>query len=186
MTKTLAFFDRLLVFILGILLLCFGFIPLTYFWDIPYVSEWTQQVDPAVIGNLPYRSWYNTALIVGAVVLAIVGLWAVIANVRSRGFSTREITAADAEHGTTEINVKRVAEAACHHLATNPMINSADTKVAMVETRPTIEFVAVANPAFSLDEVATVLEEADQDFRMANHTMNVDTLWKLHYDQVSA
>ena len=127
MTKTLAFFDRLLVFILGILLLCFGFIPLTYFWDIPYVSEWTQQVDPAVIGNLPYRSWYNTALIVGAVVLGIVGLWAVIANVRSRGFSTREITAADAEHGTTEINVKRVAEAACHHLATNPMINSTKT-----------------------------------------------------------
>lgn len=186
MTKTLAFFDRLLVFILGAAFLCLGFIPLTYFWDIPYVSEWTQQVDPVVISNLPYRSWYNTALIVGTVVLVVLGLWAVIANIRSRGFSTRAITAADAEHGTTEINVKRVAEAACHHLATNPMINSADAKVAMVETRPTVEFVAVANPAFSLDDVAAVLEAADKDFRMANHTMNVDTLWKLHYDQVAS
>ena len=186
MTKTLAFFDRILVFILGILLLCIGFVPLAYFWDIPYVSQWIQQVDPVVIGNLPYRSWYNTALIVGAVVLVIIGLWAIIANIRSRGFSTRAITAADAEHGTTEINVKRVAEAACHHLAMDPIINSADAKVAMVETRPTVEFVAIANPAFSLDEVVDVLERADQDFRMANHTMNVDTLWKLHFDQVSA
>lgn len=186
MTKTLAFFDRLLVFILGILLLCLGFIPLAYFWDIPYVSEWVQQFDPTLIGNLPYQSWYNPALITGGIVLLLLGLWATVANIRSRGFSTRAITAADAEHGTTAINVKRVAEAACHHLATNPMINSADAKVAMVETRPTVEFVAVANPAFSLDEVAAVIEATDQDFRMANHTMNVDTLWKLHYDQVTA
>lgn len=46
MTKTLAFFDRILVFILGILLLCIGFVPLAYFWTSPTPangsSRWIQ------------------------------------------------------------------------------------------------------------------------------------------------
>ena len=43
-----------------------------------------------------------------------------------------------------------------------------------------------ANPAYSLEEAVRVLEAADQDFRMANHTMEIDTVWKLHLDKVPA
>ena len=30
------------------------------------------------------------------------------------------------------------------------------------------------------------LEAADEDFRLANHTMDIDTVWKLQLDRVTA
>ena len=40
MSKTLSFFDRLVVFLTGLLLLAAGLVPVAYYWEIPYVSEY--------------------------------------------------------------------------------------------------------------------------------------------------
>ena len=37
MSKTLSFFDRLIVFLTGLVLLLAGLVPMAYYWDIPYV-----------------------------------------------------------------------------------------------------------------------------------------------------
>ena len=56
----------------------------------------------------------------------------------------------------------------------------------MVRKRPTATFTVVANPDYPLEEAARVLEAADEDFRFANHTMDIDTVWKLQLDRVTA
>ena len=38
MTKGLAFFDRLIIFLLGLVLIAGGLIPVALFWEIPYLS----------------------------------------------------------------------------------------------------------------------------------------------------
>lgn len=186
MTKGLAFFDRLITFLTGLLLLLAGLLPAAYYWDIPYVSDWLNQYNRANLTEVPFASWYKTALIIAALVLFLLGLWFILANIRSRAFSNREIAAADPTHGDTVINVQRVAEAACDSLAQSEAISKAACKVAMVGKRPTATFTVTANPAYSFDDAIAAIEAANEDFRIANHTMEIDTVWKMHLDRVAA
>lgn len=186
MTKTLSFFDRLIVFLLGLLLIAAGLIPVAEYWDIPYLVDAAEYIDRSRLVDLTYQDFYVTALIVGAIVSAILGLWILLANIRSRAFSNRGILPADPEHGETIINVQRVAEAACTTLEHSSEVRRASSKVAMVGQRPTATFTVFANPDYPLEDAIRVLEAADQDFRMANHTMEIDTVWKLQLDRVTA
>ncbi|QYH20281.1 hypothetical protein JKI95_05060 [Corynebacterium aquatimens] len=121
MTKGLAAFDRVIVFILGLLLLLGGLIPAALYWDIPYVSEFlNDNFNRGEIAEFSAYSGYETGLIITAIIAFLLGLWFIVANIRSRAFSNREITAADPAHGETIINVQRVAEAACGHARLRP------------------------------------------------------------------
>lgn len=187
MTKGLAAFDRVIVFILGLLLLLGGLIPAALYWDIPYVSEFLHDnFNRAELTEFPGRSGYETGLIIAAIIAFLLGLWFIVANIRSRAFSNREITAADTAHGETIINVQRVAEAACAALQTYEPIARAESRVAMVGDRPTATFTVTANPAYELDEAIAAIEAANEDFRVANHTMEIDTVWKLQLDRIAA
>lgn len=186
MTKTLSFFDRLIVFLLGLSLIAAGLIPIAEYWDIPYLSDAAEYIDRARLTDLSDQSAYITALVICAIVSAILALWVLLANIRSRAFSNRGIVPADPEHGETVVNVQRVAEAACTTLEHTDKIRRATSKVAMVRKRPTATFTVVANPDYPLEEAARVLEAADEDFRLANHTMDIDTVWKLQLDRVTA
>lgn len=186
MTKTLSFFNRLVTFLLGLLFIAAALVPIAEYWEIPYLSDGVRQLDRTRLANLPNQDWFINALIGAAVVLAILGLWVLLANIRSRAFSNREIMPADPQHGETVINVQRVSEAACSALQTLEEINNASSRVAMVGQRPTATFTLTANPEYPLEDVVRVIESADQDFRMANHTMEIDTVWKLQLDRVAA
>ena len=186
MTKTLSFFNRLAVFLLGLLLILAGLFPIAEYWQIPYLVEAADFVERTRLLDLGYQDHYITALIIGAIVAAILGLWILLANIRSRAFSNRGILPADPEHGETIINVQRVSEAACTSLEHANEIRRASCKVAMVGKRPTATFTVFANPEYPFDDAVRVIEAADQDFRMANHTMEIDTVWKLHLDRIAA
>ena len=186
MTKTLSFFNRLAVFLLGLLLILAGLFPIAEYWQIPYLVDAADFVDRTRLIDLGYQDHYITALIIGAILAAILGLWILLANIRSRAFSNRGILPADPEHGETVINVQRVSEAACSSLEHANEIRRASSKVAMVGQRPTATFTVFANPEYPLEDAIRVIEAADQDFRMANHTMEIDTVWKLHLDRITA
>lgn len=186
MTGTVNFFNRLITFLLGLLLIAAALVPIAEYWEIPYLSEGVRQLNRERLTNLTYQDWYTTALIAATALLGILGLWILLANIRSRAFSNRQIVPADPAHGETVINVQRVSDAACDALQSLDEVNNASSRVAMVGKRPTATFTVTANPAYSLEEAVRVLEAADQDFRMANHTMEIDTVWKLHLDKVPA
>lgn len=186
MTKTLSFFNRLAVFLLGLLLILAGLFPIAEYWQIPYLVDAADFLDRTRLIDLAYQDYYITALIIGAIVAAILGLWILLANIRSRAFSNRGILPADPEHGETVINVQRVSEAACSSLEHANEIRRASSKVAMVGQRPTATFTVFANPEYPLEDAIRVIEAADQDFRMANHTMEIDTVWKLQLDRITA
>ena len=186
MSKTLAFFDRLIVFLLGLLLLAAGLAPAAMYWDIPYVSDFVDRLDRSKVTDLPHYNWYETALVITAIVLFLLGLWIILANIRSRAFSNRAITVADPAHGDTVINVQKVADAACHALQLHDDIQKAECKVATVGERPTVTFTVTADPAYNLNDIIDTLEQANEDFRVANHTMDIDTVWQLHFDRIAA
>ena len=69
MSKTLSFFDRLVVFLTGLLLLAAGLVPVAYYWEIPYVSEYLNRFDRESLGYVPDETWYRNALIAAFLVL---------------------------------------------------------------------------------------------------------------------
>lgn len=186
MTKTMSFFNRLITFLLALLLILAALLPIAEYWEIPYLSDGVRQLNRSQLSTVPYESWFINALIGATIALAIIGLWVLLANIRSRAFSNSEIVPADPEHGETVINVQRVAEAACGMLTGLDEVNNANSRVSMVGKRPTATFTITANPSYPIEDVVRVIEAADQDFRMANHTMEIDTVWKLQLDRVPA
>lgn len=186
MTKTLSFFNRLVTFLLGLLGVIVALFPIAEYWEIPYLSDFLRDIDRSRVTYLAYEDWYTKALIAAAIVLAVLGLWILLANLRSRAFSNGNIVPADAAHGDTVINVQRVAEAACNTIQRLDEVQRADSRVAMVGQRPTVTFTVTANPNYPLESAIRAIEAADDDFRLASHTMDIDTVWKLQFDRISA
>lgn len=184
MTKTMSFFNRLITFLVAVLCILLALVPIAEYWEIPYLSDGVRQLNRSQLSNVPYENWFINALIGATIALGILGLWVLLANIRSRAFSNREIMPADPEHGETVINVQRVSDAACDMLKGVDEVHNATSRVAMVGQRPTSTFTITANPSYPLEDIVRVVEAADQDFRMANHTMEIDTVWKLQLDRV--
>ena len=186
MTRTLAFFDRLIIFLLGLLLLVGGLIPAALYWDIPYVSEFVRGINRSLLTDVPGMNWYTAALVGTLIGSIILGLWLIMPNIRNRGFNNRFIAPAEPELGDTRINVARVAQAACNHAEQTEIVTQAKQSVAFVGDRPTATFTVTANPDFSLETVVSYVEQMDADFRDAVDTMDIDTVFKLHLDKVTA
>ena len=166
MSKTLAFFDRFVVFLLGLLLLLAGLLPAAMYWDIPYVSDYVDRLNRGELAELPNRSWYTDALLATAVALFLLGLWFVLANIRSRAFSNRSIEAADPEHGETIINVQRLGDAACAALTQSEAVQKADCRTAVERERPTATFTVTDTQ--SVGRVTFGLGALSGDVELAN------------------
>ena len=85
-----AAFDRVLVFVFGVLLIAAGLIPTALYFDIPYVSDVVESYDRNQLGTLPAQPWFPFALVGGFIVSLILGIWIVAANLASRSFSTEK------------------------------------------------------------------------------------------------
>lgn len=184
MTKTLAAVDRVLVFLLGFLLTVAGLIPALLYFDVPYISSYVDKVDRSVLSTLADARWFPYVLVAGFVLTLLAGLWIVLANVRSRALSYFSITPARTDHGETDLNVQRIAQAACDYLSAAPGVGRADHSVAMVGRRPTATFTVTMNPDVSLVDATHLIESAGKDFAAACGAMDIDTVYKLHFESV--
>lgn len=186
MTRRLAFIDRLIIFLLGLLLLAGGLVPAALYWDIPYVSEFVRGINRSLLTDVPGMNWYTGALIGTMIGAFILGLWMIMPNICNRGFSNRFIGTAQPDLGDTRVNVGRVAQAACNHAESSEIVKQAKQTVAYVRDRPTATFTVTANPDYDLETVVAFVEAIDADFRDAVDTMDIDTVFKLHLDKVAA
>nr|VDG62304.1 Uncharacterised protein [Streptococcus thermophilus] len=186
MTRTLAFFDRLIIFLLGLLLLLGGLIPAALYWNIPYISDFVRDINRSLIADVPGMNWYTAALVAALIASVILGLWMILPNIRSRGFNNRAIATANPTMGDTRVNVARLAQAACNYAESTELINTASQSVSYVGQRPTATFTITANPEFDFETIVAYVEQIDADFRDAVDTMDIDTVFKLHLDKVTA
>ena len=186
MTKVLAFFDRLIIFLLGLVLVAGGLVPVGLYWEIPYLSPFVRTLNRSALMDVPGMDWYGIALIGALVVSLVLALLLILPNIRSRSFSNRTLMPAQPELGNTRINVARVAQAACNHAEDTSFVSKATQTVAYVGQRPTVTFTINANPNVELDTIISFAEQMDTDFRDAVDTMDIDTVFKLHLDKVKA
>lgn len=182
MTRKLSFFDRLAVFLAGLILVFIGLIPVGLYFDIPVVSEWMRSLDRAGVATVQDWSWYPWALGGIAALLIILGLPMIVANLRGRGFSRS--TFEDPEIGKTTVHLGRMASAIGDYLKQSEPVTGVDSSVAMVKKRATISFTVHADPHADLRTLVHLIESIEEDFRDAIEDLDMDTVYKIHLDKV--
>ena len=87
MSKGLAAFDRIILFLLGLVLLASGLLPILMHFNVDFANEAARWVDHDTWGNLAQQPWFFSLLIGLTIVSALLGLWFIIANSRPRHFN---------------------------------------------------------------------------------------------------
>lgn len=178
-------FNRALVFLAGLVLIAAGLVPAALYWPIPWVSEQVSRLDRAVVGEVPAAPWFTAASVAALIILLVLGVWLVVSTIRNRAFSFADASPTVADQGTTVLNLQRIGEAACKHLESNEMVDSATVTVSRIGRRPTATFRVVAQPSYRFADVAAVLEAADRDLADALPGTDLDTVYKLELDRVT-
>lgn len=185
MTRKLAALNRIVTFLVGAVLIAAGLVPAALYWNIPVVSGSVARLDRARLADLPDQRWFFPAAVAALVLLLAFGLWLILANIRSRAFDHRPTEPAGLRDGSTVVNVRRVADAACAALAAHPLITRAACRVAYAGARPTATFTVVPAPALPLEEVAGLIEAADAQFADALEGIDLDTVYKVEIDRIN-
>ena len=82
MSKTLAGVDRLILALLGIVLIALGVWPILIHFNVEFATYLAKWVDHDTWAGLPHQSWWVYALGAATIVLALLGLWLIISNLR--------------------------------------------------------------------------------------------------------
>ncbi|WKD56840.1 hypothetical protein CAPI_01330 [Corynebacterium capitovis DSM 44611] len=189
MTRRLSIIDRILVALLGLLLLLAGLVPVFYRFDFPYnpgISEALRGADRAQLADVSARPWFPYALTAASLLFAVAGTWVIVANIRSRAFSMRSVGQGETGPEEIQVNVQRVADAACAHLQLSPAVVKVAKTTAWERSRPTTTFTVTADPDVGLGEIVALLEDADRDFRAACAGLDIDAVYKLHFDRLDS
>lgn len=180
MSRGLAAVDRFVVFLIGALGIAAGAWFLALHFGCPPAQDLNKRIDASAIGRVPENNWYLYLLMGILIISALIGLWLIIANARPRGFSRVKSSASDRE-GTIGLNVSKIAEAVSRTVEQRvSRVESVNEKVAFDRNRPTVRWTINAHPSVRLEELKTVLEESEKDFRAAIRDIDVDTTYRLH------
>ncbi|MCF4005885.1 alkaline shock response membrane anchor protein AmaP [Corynebacterium uropygiale] len=180
MNRGLAAADRIIVFLVGLLILAGGVWVTALRFNCPPAQELGKRVDTKLIAGIPGESWYLYLLIGILVVSIIIGLWLIIANIRPHGFN-RVRSSASAPEGTIGLTMGKIADAVGESIERQvPRVESVSQKVSVDRNRPTVRWTITAHPGVRLEQLRSVLEQSERDFREAIRDVDVDTTYRLH------
>lgn len=183
MSKALRGIDRTIFILLAIILIVLGVWPVLIYFNVEfanYLAEWVQH---DVWAAVPEQSWYIYALIATGILALFFGIWMAIANVRTYRFNGVESAVSD-DNGTIKTMFNAAGQGIAQSLAKQPGIESAKSKVAVLEKQQTITFTVLANASTELSAVRRLVEESEADFRAAFPDADVQTVYNLHFDKV--
>lgn len=158
MRRILNVIDRLVVGVVGLILLGGGVVALLWWQEVPVVVDEIDQINDYEIYTAPDESWWPWAMLVATVVLAVAGLWLVLANLRPNRFRSVVVgSATGVVGGQRAVSVPDVGKAAAKSLERHPQITSTQTRSFVEGTTPTLELTVTADPAAEGRELVELL-----------------------------
>ena len=183
MSKKLAGVDRFILAILGLVLISLGVWPILIHFDVEFATYLAKWVDHDTWASLPEQSWWVYVLAGATVVLALLGLWLIIANLRHRRFNTVHSDASD-EGGAIKTSMTAIAGAVADTLSNVDGVEKVSRLVAYDRARPTLQYEIMADPDTPLMRIKDAIEVNDRDFRAAFPDVDLDTTYKVHFTKV--
>lgn len=179
MSKGLAAFERVIFFIMGIVLIALGTWPILMHFDVPFATEAARWVDHDAWAAVPSTGWWPLALIGVAVLALFLGLWLLVANLHPHKLDRVE-SEASSDKGKITASMQGIADGIAQSLESQPGINKCTRKVALDRKRPTVTFTVTSAAELHPAELRQLINQTEQDFRYAFPDVDVDTVYKLH------
>lgn len=185
MNPRIAAFDQVIVFVLGLSLICGGLWSVGLFFDVPLAQQMADRIDFSAWLAAPHQQWFDVLLVAILAVSALLGGWLIAINLQ-RYRINRVTSPASGTTGTIEINLATLAAAISTDLEIHPGIGSVKHHVAKSWGRPTMTLTIHVGAGVSLVWLRTVLEEAENDFRTATPGIDLATIYRVHLDAVDS
>ncbi|MEZ2121706.1 alkaline shock response membrane anchor protein AmaP [Corynebacterium sp. CCM 9203] len=183
MSHGLAFVDRLLVFIIGLLLTLLGAWSIALFFDVEQAERITAYADQEMWRNAADQAWYLWALIVTVAAGIIIGLWLIIVNVRRRSVSV-VTSVASTDMGDISFHLGNLADAVAFSIDAAPGVSRVRRRVAVDRGLTTMEFTIDADPDCSVPGIYKAVEQAERDLRDAVRDREIATSYRIHIERV--
>ncbi|GAA0297775.1 hypothetical protein GCM10009528_13490 [Kineococcus aurantiacus] len=155
--------DRLVAVVLGLVLVLAGVAAAG--WSTGWSDRWFPAVpDRVALPDVVGAPWWLVATAIGAVVLAVLALWWLLAHVPRRGVSTLTLPGSG-PGGRLHVAVDGPVEAAAAQFALLPGVRSATGRALRDRGELVVELRAVVEPTADLREVSTAADEVSAQLR---------------------
>ncbi|AKK10332.1 alkaline shock response membrane anchor protein AmaP [Corynebacterium uterequi] len=185
MTRFLAGLDRVIIFLVGVIVLAVGVWALAFSLNVPLAHEIGRWYDQPMLERFFASPWFPTALIALAVAGVVLGLWWLLANIRPRGFN-RVTSQENAGTGDVTISTSQVASAVADRLSQTRGVNKVRTATKYDRARPTAVWTIQAEPQVDLNRLTREIDTAERDIREALPGIDVDTRYLIELAPVES
>ncbi|PWJ52796.1 hypothetical protein SAMN06264364_11748 [Quadrisphaera granulorum] len=167
MSRTVAGFDRLVVFVLGLVLVVGG--AATGAWALNLLddvglpaSSVPQQISTGPVTDAAGQPWWAYATAAGAVVLGLLGLWWLLAHIPHRGADALRLPGSSAA-GALALDGDAAVAVAAQVIAEVPGVRSASGRMVSERGQLIAEMNVVADPEVDLVELDAAVVEVSRD-----------------------
>lgn len=179
MNSRIAAFDRLIVFLAGLLILAGGAWAVGLFFDVPLAQAIADRIDFPAWLAAPHGPWFDLILAAILLVSAAVGGGLIALNLRRYRISRVPSPTSD-DRGSIEIDLHTLATAIARDLEEHPRIDSVHAGVVNSWDRPTLTLTLRAHADADIPALRATLDQTEREFRAATPGIDVDTCYKLH------
>ncbi|MBN9643937.1 alkaline shock response membrane anchor protein AmaP [Corynebacterium mendelii] len=184
MSKSLAAIDRIIVLLVALGLAFLGVWSILFYIGNWYAVELAEYCNQRIWRESPDQPWFKWVL-AGIVVVGVVcGLWMILANLRRKRINQIHSEPASTHIGEIKFRISDIGSAVAGQLEDIPRVNSVKSLVAFDRGRPTMDFTINADADANIPMIRSQIDQAERDIRDAIGTTDVDTIYKIHLDQV--
>lgn len=185
MKKRTATLDRVMVFLLGLLLLLGGIWTIGLYLDVPAAQRLADFIDFPAWRTAQQERWFDALLAGILAVSALIGVWLISVNLRRYRIG-RMSSPASGPDGYIDINLAMLAEGVAAEIGRHPRVDTVQHQVREMWGRPTMTWTVRAWPGVDVPALRRVLEDAERDVRAAVPGIDVDTVYRIHLYPVEA
>ncbi|GAB2501656.1 hypothetical protein CATRI_01940 [Corynebacterium atrinae] len=179
MNPRIALVDRILVFLLGVVIVLGGLWAIGLFFNVPLAQGLADNINFAAWRSAPDQRWFNAVLTLILVFSAAFGGWLIALNLRRYRVS-RVYSPSSSPAGDIEINLATLATAIAHELEADSRIDSVDHVVSRNFGQTIMTLTVWTTPSVDMAELSSHLRSTEGDLRAALPGIDVITRYRVH------
>lgn len=173
--------DRLVVAVTALALIAGGVVAVLWWQGVAVVVDAFARVDNTKIDTAADQAWWPWALLAATVILALLGVWLLVGNLRPNRVRTASVGAgSDVVGGTCAVSVTDVGKAAAKSLERHRRIQSTRTRSYVEGTTPILELTVTADPTADGRDLIEVLRAVRHQLQLSFAGSDVEVQMLLH------
>lgn len=180
MKRSTASIDRLIALLLSASLILGGLLVIAYRAHWHFAERVFAHAEPRWYRDAPKETWWDWSLLGASILLALLGLWLLLANLRRNRVGAVALHGSDAL-GTLAVDPASVGNAVATTLERRPEVASASTKSVVDRGQRTLRVTMEAEPDVPLERLRTIAADSRDDIHRALEGSDVATQFYVRY-----